>query len=51
MKDSKKFFALLVVSLALSLVFTLPAFGQQKFVLKFNHVLGAKEPYHKGFNE
>jgi tripartite ATP-independent transporter DctP family solute receptor len=51
MKDSKKFFVLLVVSLALPLVFTLPAFGQQKFVLKFNHVLGAKEPYHKGFNE
>ena len=26
-----------------------PAFGQQKYVLKFNHVLGAKEPYHQGF--
>ncbi len=26
-----------------------PAFGQQKYVLKFNHVLGAKEPYHLGF--
>ncbi|MCE5281223.1 MAG: C4-dicarboxylate TRAP transporter substrate-binding protein [Deltaproteobacteria bacterium] len=51
MKDAKKFFVLLVVSLALPLVFTLPAFGQQKFVLKFNHVLGAKEPYHQGFNE
>ncbi len=51
MKGSKKFFVLLVVSLALPLVFTLPAFGQQKFVLKFNHVLGAKEPYHQGFTE
>jgi tripartite ATP-independent transporter DctP family solute receptor len=26
-----------------------PAFGQQKYVLKFNHVLGQKEPYHQGF--
>ncbi len=51
MKGSKKFFVLLVVSLALPLVFTLPAFGQQKFVLKFNHVLGVKEPYHQGFTE
>ncbi len=25
------------------------AFGQQKYVLKFNHVLGQKEPYHLGF--
>jgi len=25
------------------------AFGQQKYVLKFNHVLGPKEPYHAGF--
>lgn len=36
--------------LALVLV-AMPAFGQQKFVLKFNHVLGAKEPYHKGFTD
>src|SRR4030066_1975282 len=26
-----------------------PAFGQPKYVLKFNHVLGQKEPYHQGF--
>jgi tripartite ATP-independent transporter DctP family solute receptor len=26
-----------------------PAFGQQKYLLKFNHVLGQKEPYHLGF--
>src|SRR4030065_350933 len=25
------------------------AFGQPKYVLKFNHVLGQKEPYHLGF--
>jgi hypothetical protein len=27
----------------------MPAFGQQKYVLKFNRVLGQKEPYHQGF--
>ena len=26
-----------------------PAFAQQKYLLKFNHVLGQKEPYHQGF--
>src|SRR4030043_69087 len=26
-----------------------PALGQPKYVLKFNHVLGQKEPYHQGF--
>ena len=26
-----------------------PAFGQPEYVLKFNHVLGQKEPYHLGF--
>jgi len=51
MKSFKKYFVFGVVFLALPLVFTLPAFGQQKFVLKFNHVLGAKEPYHQGFTE
>jgi tripartite ATP-independent transporter DctP family solute receptor len=34
--------------LSVAVVYT-PAFGQQKFVLKFNHVLGAREPYHQGF--
>jgi len=37
-----------VMILSVAVVYT-PAFGQQKFVLKFNHVLGAKEPYHLGF--
>jgi len=27
------------------------ALGQQKYVLKFNHVLGPKEPYHLGFQK
>jgi len=26
-----------------------PVFGQPKYTLKFNHVLGQKEPYHQGF--
>ncbi|MCX5855902.1 MAG: C4-dicarboxylate TRAP transporter substrate-binding protein [Deltaproteobacteria bacterium] len=51
MKGYKKYFVFLVVFIALPLVFTFPAFGQQKFVLKFNHVLGVKEPYHLGFTE
>ncbi len=37
---------LMVLSLA---VVCTTAFGQQKYVLKFNHVLGQKEPYHLGF--
>lgn len=31
------------------LLAALPAEAQQKFNLKFNHVLGPKEPYHDGF--
>ncbi len=31
---------------------TVPAaLGQQKYILKFNHVLGPKEPYHLGFQK
>src|SRR5512137_2281555 len=37
-----------VMVLSLAVVYT-PAFAQQKYVLKFNHVLGQKEPYHQGF--
>ncbi|MFH1090170.1 MAG: C4-dicarboxylate TRAP transporter substrate-binding protein [Pseudomonadota bacterium] len=41
---------ILVTVMVLSLAFVgMPAFGQQKYVLKFNHVLGPKEPYHQGF--
>ncbi len=50
MKDFKKYYVLFAVAIIFSLIVTLPAFGQQKFVLKFNHVLGPKEPYHLGFN-
>ena len=40
----------LLIALLVSFAFVCPpAFGQQKYVLKFNHVLGQKEPYHQGF--
>jgi tripartite ATP-independent transporter DctP family solute receptor len=51
MKGIRKYFVLFAVLIILPLVITLPAFGQQKFVLKFNHVLGVKEPYHQGFTD
>jgi len=41
--------ALPLVSLLLIVFCGTPAFAQQKYVLKFNHVLGQKEPYHQGF--
>jgi len=41
---------LAVTAILFSLSFApMPAFGQQKYVLKFNHVLGPSEPYHQGF--
>ncbi len=50
---SLKYFSMMVavfMVLLLAIVFyQTPAFGQQKYVLKFNHVLGQKEPYHQGF--
>jgi tripartite ATP-independent transporter DctP family solute receptor len=39
-------FTVLILAIAF---YGTPAFGQQKYVLKFNHVLGQKEPYHQGF--
>ena len=54
MKSSKQvsFWVAFVMILFLSMVFFAgPSFGQQKYVLKFNHVLGQKEPYHQGFYE
>ncbi len=50
MKNGKKLAALAVLLLSFALICT-PAFGQQKFVLKFNHVLGPSEPYHQGFQK
>jgi TRAP-type C4-dicarboxylate transport system substrate-binding protein len=51
MKSWKTVFILSAVFLLFSLVIIFPVFAQQKFVLKFNHVLGPKEPYHQGFTD
>jgi TRAP-type C4-dicarboxylate transport system substrate-binding protein len=42
--------AVFMVSLLAMTFFGTSAFAQQKYVLKFNHVLGQKEPYHQGIN-
>ncbi len=39
----------LALCAGLAVFAALPAAAQQKFNLKFNHVLGPKEPYHDGF--
>jgi tripartite ATP-independent transporter DctP family solute receptor len=39
----------LVLCAGAALLAAVPAAAQQKFNLKFNHVLGPKEPYHDGF--
>mgnify|MGYP000483556271 CR=1 FL=1 len=41
--------AMLLTVAALSLTVASSAVRAEEFVLKFNHVLGPKEPYHKGF--
>jgi hypothetical protein len=51
MKSWKKVFILSAVFLIMPVIITFPSFGQQEYVLKFNHVLGAKEPYHQGFTD
>jgi len=54
MKSLEKFSMTGAVCMVLLLAITFygtPAFGQQKYVLKFNHVLGASEPYHLGFTK
>ncbi len=43
-----KWSAIILVAVTL-LTPALPAAAQQKFTLKFNHVLGPSEPYHQGF--
>ena len=47
MKSLKAFSMMVAVFMVFLLA--MPAFGQPKYVLKFNHVLGQKEPYHQGF--
>lgn len=51
MKSYRTCFIVCLAAIMIPLVLALPAFGQQKYALKFNHVLGAKEPYHQGFTE
>ena len=52
MNSLRQFSMMVAVFMVLLLVTTFygtSAFGQQKYTLKFNHVLGQKEPYHMGF--
>lgn len=52
MKSLKKFSSMVAIFVVLLLAIAFygtPALGQAKYVLKFNHVLGAAEPYHQGF--
>ena len=51
MKNWKAGFVSSAAFLILPVIITFPAFGQQKYVLKFNHALGPKEPYHHVFTE
>lgn len=44
-----KFTILTGTTLALMAMAIAPALAQPKFTLKFNHVLGPREPYHDGF--
>ncbi len=51
MKNPRRIILLLAVMVfSLALVCS-SALAQQKYVLKFNHVLGQKEPYHLGFTK
>jgi tripartite ATP-independent transporter DctP family solute receptor len=49
MRNGKRMMMLVAVMVFSLAVVCTSAFGQQKYVLKFNHVLGQKEPYHLGF--
>jgi len=52
MKSLKNFSMMVAMFMVLLLAvafYGTPAFGQAKYVLKFNHVLTAGEPYHLGF--
>jgi len=54
MKSLRTFSMMVAVFMVLVLAMAFygtPAFGQPKYVLKFNHVLGASEPYHLGFQK
>lgn len=54
MKRFQKFSMMVVLLMVLLLGVSFsgtPAFGQAKYTLKFNHVLGPTEPYHLGFQK
>jgi tripartite ATP-independent transporter DctP family solute receptor len=51
MNNPKRTFWLLTVMAFSIAVFCSSALAQQKYVLKFNHVLGPSEPYHLGFTK
>jgi tripartite ATP-independent transporter DctP family solute receptor len=51
MKRYSVMIAVFMVLLLTVAFYGTPAFGQQKYLLKFNHVLGPKEPYHAGFQK
>ena len=44
-----RFIGLACASVALLTAAGQPAAAQEKFTLRFNHVLGASEPFHEGF--
>jgi TRAP-type transport system periplasmic protein len=49
MKTEKRVLLAALVILFSLTVIAIPVSAQQKYVLKFNHVLGPSEPYHQGF--
>lgn len=51
MNNPKRFMVVLTAVFFSLAIFSSTALAQQKFVLKFNHVLGPKEPYHLGFQK
>jgi tripartite ATP-independent transporter DctP family solute receptor len=51
MKSPKRVILSLTVMVFALAVVCPAAFAQQKYVLKFNHVLGPSEPYHLGFQK
>jgi tripartite ATP-independent transporter DctP family solute receptor len=51
MKDAKRIIVLVTVMVLSLAVVCATAQAQAKYVLKFNHVLGASEPYHLGFTK
>ncbi len=51
MRKAKRITLAVAAGIFFLAILSVPSFGQQKYVLKFNHVLGASEPYHLGFTK